>query len=687
MDRQLRRRELLKLSAATGGAMILSACVPPDGARPSPSPSAAETQATAGRFPLGKLEGAELILDQAKFPTSFKEAPELAALVQQGKLPKVADRIGQDPIVLKPVHQIGKYGGTLRKTFIGASDGTAFRFAAGPDSLLYFDWQWTKVIPNIARSFEVSADGKTLTVQLRRGMKWSDGAPFTTDDVMFWYEDMYQNKQLVATPSAELLINGKPVVIQRVDQYTLRFVSPDPNYLLPERLSTGGDLGGQTSAGSRGLGLMAPKHYLSKLHPKYTPQAEIDKLVADGKFSGWATFFKAKNDWLLNTELPVLAPWKTTRAMSDPNLFVLERNPYSAWVDTDGNQLPYIGTISHVIAQNTEVVALKATSGEIDFQDRTLDVSKLAVLIDGQQRAGYKLHLDPEQGGLGIALNLAYEADPEIGTLLRAVEFRRALSLSIDRQQINDSFFLGTGTVSAPLGGDDNKYFPGKEWRTKWATLDVAQANTLLDGLGYTQKDADGYRLRKDGKGRVRLDFLAVNRLADFPQVAEMIKTQWRRIGLDLAIETTTATLALDRIGANTAQMVGNNQGSEDVFLTPDFTVPGGRGFSALMGSPYAQWWRSGGAQGKEPFASLKQLMQLWDRGYSAPERERIAIGKEINQLYVDQVFGIGLISQGLTSYGLRYAKTNIGNMPGRIVNAIGIRTTMNAHPMTFYFK
>jgi peptide/nickel transport system substrate-binding protein len=232
MDRQMGRREFIKLSAATGSALVISACIAPESSRPSPSASAVASPGTAGKYALGKLEGAEVILDSAAFPKTFKEAPELAALVQQGKLPKVADRIGPDPLVIKPVHETGKYGGVLRKAFIGAGDGTAFRFACGPDSLLYWDWQFKKVIPNLARSFEESADGKTLTIRLRRGMKWSDGQPLTAADIMFWYEDIYKNKEVVGAPTADLLINGKEVRIEQVDDLTVRFISPDPNYLL-----------------------------------------------------------------------------------------------------------------------------------------------------------------------------------------------------------------------------------------------------------------------------------------------------------------------------------------------------------------------------------------------------------------------------------------------------------------------
>jgi peptide/nickel transport system substrate-binding protein len=691
--RTISRRDLFRVSGAAAAAALVAACVPPQstpGGTAAPGGSPAPD--TAGKFPLGKLEGATVVVDAARVPKTFKEAPELAALVQQGKLPPVAERIGQDPLVLQPAHGIGRYGGTIRKAFTGIAGGTeatAFRFAAGPDSFVYWDWEWRKLVPNIARSFEQSADGKTLTIQLRRGMRWSDGAPFTTDDVMFWYEDMYLNRALVPAPHADLTFNGKPVIIEKVDQYTFRFVSPGANHLMPDRLASGGALGGQAFIGTSAHGGFAPRHYLSKFHPKYADggQAAVDKMAADAKFQSWVPFFKERNNWVINTELPVLAPWRTVRPASDTSSFVLERNPYSVWVDTDGNQLPYVGTIQHTIAQNLEVVALRAVAGDYDFQDRHLAVDKLPVLIAGQERGGYKLHLDPEQGGLGIMLNLAYDADPEVGALIRNVDFRRALSMGIDRDQINEAFLLGTGKPGASVPADNNRYSPGREWRTKWATLDVAQANALLDKIGLNAKNAEGYRLRKDGTGPVRLEFTAVNRLADFPQIAEMIKVHWQKIGVSLLVENVSASIAMERINANTTLMTGNNTGSEDVFLVSDFVKPGGRGFSAIMGRPFDIWERSGGQQGTEPFPALKEFMALWQRGVSAPEAERIEIGKEINRIHVDQVFTIGLVGQGLTSYGLRLASTRLGNVPGRINNGIGISPSLNAHPMTFYFK
>src|ERR1041384_3007479 len=173
---------------------------------------------------VGKLEGPEVVTDAAKAPKTFKESPQLAELVKAGKLPPVAERIGQDPLVIKPLQSVGKYGGTWRAGFTGPADfWNGFRCCSGPDHLMFWDYTGDKVVPNLAKSLEMQDGGKTWLLHLRRGMKWSDGKPFTADDFVFWYEDVYKNKDLVPTPTAYLAINGKQGAIEKVDTYTVRY--------------------------------------------------------------------------------------------------------------------------------------------------------------------------------------------------------------------------------------------------------------------------------------------------------------------------------------------------------------------------------------------------------------------------------------------------------------------------------
>src|SRR5713226_6110529 len=267
---------------------------------------------------IGKLEGPEVVTDAAKAPKTFKEAPQLAALVKAGKLPPVAERIGQDPLVIKPLKEIGKYGGALRAGFTGPADfWNGFRCCSGPDHLMFWDYTGDKVLPNLAKGLEMQDGGRAWLLHMRRGMKWSDGKPFTADDFVFWFEDIYRNKDLIPTPSAAMAINGKQGTIEKVDTHTVRFKFPEPYYMLPDVLAGSTDLAGQMF-GYRGMGGFAPAHYLKQFHPKYARAAELDRKVKEAKFDSWVRMFPAKNDWALNPDLPVLSAWKTVTPINTP---------------------------------------------------------------------------------------------------------------------------------------------------------------------------------------------------------------------------------------------------------------------------------------------------------------------------------------------------------------------------------
>lgn len=644
-----------------------------------------------GRYELAKIEGAELITDPARVPTSFAEAPELAALVQEGKLPPVADRIGQDPLVLKPVHSIGTYGGTLRRGFMSAnrSGPDEELFLSGPDSLLWWNYESTEVVPNLARDFELSEDATTLTILLRRGMHWSDGAPFTADDVMFWYEDVYLNKQLMPEPHRRMVLFGEPIVIEKIDAHAVRFVSPGPNPLLPRVLAIHSGLNGQASeiGGAEGMGAFAPRHYLSRFHPKFAPggQAAVDEMAMDAGFPDWPSFFLARNDWTQNAELPVLTPWTVVRGKEKrTEHWVLERNPYSIWVDTEGNQLPYLDRISASAAESIKVVNERAVAGEYDFQSNIF-AQLLPSLKENEAEGRYRVFLSPNEGNsAGIRLNLAYEADPVIGALLRNVDFRRALAIAVDRDEISKAFFsdMAPPNSIAPYEGDP--YFPGPEYRTRWATTDVAEADQLLDKIGLAERDAEGYRLRTDGQ-RLCLEVTCQINFSDLAGIAEMVKGQWKRIGVDMEIHTVSSAESAERANANEIQIAVFNQGSEDPFIYPDELFPSSfMGFSGVFGPPYIRWFLSDGRQGKEPPPKMREVMELWRKGYTALDEERVTIGKRMYEILVDEVFGIGLLGSGLGSYGVSVAKEELANVPARVANVLV--APGNTYPMTFYF-
>lgn len=226
--------------------------------------------------------------------TKFSEAPMLQELVKQGKLPPVEKRLPEEPAVIQPLEEIGQYGGTWRRAWLGPSD------SPGPgrityDNTLRWDLTGTKIMPNVAKSWKISKDGKTITLSLRKGMKWSDGAPFTADDVIFWYEDIVSNKEITPTFPVWLTTGGIPGKIKKVDDYTVQIQFEHPNGLILEFLAANW--------------IFAPKHYLKQFHPKYTDQKTLEEAYKKAGFDAWYKYFQNRNDWIQNPDLPTIRAW------------------------------------------------------------------------------------------------------------------------------------------------------------------------------------------------------------------------------------------------------------------------------------------------------------------------------------------------------------------------------------------
>jgi len=675
------RRSILK-----GSALIASGAIIGQGL-----PMAAFAQEPLGSQLIGPLEGPEIVLDPARFPTSFAEAPALAERVASGDLPPVSERVGQDPLVVAPLHEIGIYGGTLRKGFVGPSDQWSGVRIGGHDTVLAMDYSNTRVMPNIAKAFEWSDDGLVLTLSLRRGMKWSDGHPFTTDDFLFWYEDIYSYADLTASPHAQMSINGKPITMEKVDDLTVRYVCPEPYPLLPELLAGAGVMGfGHAQYGRTLQGGFAPAHYMKQFHPKYTPQEEVDAAAAEAGFDNWQALFKFKIDWAINLEVPSVTAWKPATPANTPT-WRLERNPYSIYVDTAGNQLPYIDDIVMTLAENLEVLNLRAVAGEFDYQERHIDLSKLPVLIENQERGNYSVHLDPGAygGDFLIRPNLTFPADTdaEIAKWLTSVEFRRALSLGIERDQLNETFWLGIGTPGSPIPEVENAYYPGDGYRTLWHTYDPDQANQILDGLGLTQKDGEGFRMRTDGAGRLRFEFMTfAGMFLPFTQIAEMVAAQWRAIGIEANVVEVERGLGSNRVSGNEYQLwAWSNDTTETLFTAihalPISTSPASQ--NPLMGL----WYDTNGEQGVAPPERIQEAMALYRQGASVPPEERGELGKAIWKTIVEDVVQIGCVGLSPALMGVRVVNNRLGNAPQRQFNSTVVRTPGGSLPETFFWK
>ena len=657
-------------------------------AMPAPTGAPAEEPAMGSAL-IGTLEGPTVIDDESMWPSSFSEAPQFADLVAAGELPPVAERIGEDPLVIEPVHEIGQYGGVWRRGFSGPADKwNGYRCCTGTDHVLYWDYTGSTPRPNIAKGWEASADGMSFTLHLRKGMKWSDGEPFTADDFVFWFDHMHNNEELIPVKTSYFQTESGAGTLEKVDDYTVKITFPDPYYLFIDVLAGATHLGGHAYQGPAARGMFAPAHYMRQFHPDFVSQDDLDQMVADEDLDNWVTLFKQKNDWALNPDLPVVTPWKTVIPITDPT-WVLERNPYSVWVDTEGNQLPYIDKVIFTVFENLEVHNLRAVAGEYDMQARHVDIQKVPVFLENEEAGQYKLYLDPGDYGsdMQVKINKSFEDDPEIGDLLRNVDFRRALSLGVDRAQISETFFLGIAPPRSVAPVESNECYPGKEYELKWHTFDPDQASALLDGLGYTDKNANGIRMRKDGNGPLTLEITTLGgQFVQYTQIMEAIKGQWEDIGVGLDVKEVERSLAGQIYRANQHQLAAwNNDGSEHMFTFPGHIFPFAQGSSG--GTLLGLWFQSNGEDGMEPQPYLKKIMENWRKGFGVPRDERIALCKEVWQLAVDNVNNIGIVGPGPASMGVRIAKTDMGNIPSRHYNSPDGKTPGISRPVTFFWK
>jgi peptide/nickel transport system substrate-binding protein len=422
----------------------------------------------------------------------FNEAPMLADLVKQGKLPPVEQRLPQEPLVVAPLEEIGQYGGTWRRAAVGVSDVGIINSRITYENLVRWSADGKKVVPNVATKWKIEDGGKTFTFYLRKGIKWSDGQPFTAEDIVFWYKEVLLNKDLTPTVATWLTAGGKPCKIEKVDTYTFRvsFEQPNPLFLI-------------NICKSGGNQFFLPKHYGKQFHIKYAPKEELEKKVKDAGFQFWYQLFDAKvsnsNAWLQNPELPVLQPWRNT-TLPTATTMIFERNPYYWKIDPAGNQLPYIDRIAHTLVENREVITMKAVSGEIDMQTRHISLPDYTLLMENRAKGNYRV-LNWKQGvgsDVMICLNQNVK-DPVLRKIFEDRRFRQALSIAINRDEIWKLIYLGMGKPrQCSLISGVAFYDP--EWEKMWAEYDPKKANELLDKIGLNKRDRDGFRLRPDGK-------------------------------------------------------------------------------------------------------------------------------------------------------------------------------------------
>jgi peptide/nickel transport system substrate-binding protein len=573
----------------------------------------------------------------------------LAELVASGELPPVEERLPSNPLVTTPF-SVGEYGGTWHTVWSGPSDNqninNHLRYARLLDlsHTTGFD-----LFPDIAEEWGVSADGKEFTFKIREGIKWSDGTPFTTEDVQFWWEDIINDEEL--TPGIPLVFQSGESVMQLevVDDYTFKAAFDEPYGIFPIIFAT---------YGYDEPFVATPKHYLSQFHPKYIGAEQAGQLAQDAGMETWVQLFQSKYDWMINPDLPQMTAWVVEVPPDETGHTVWVRNPYYHRVDTEGNQLPYIDRVEYTQMDSDEVAVLAAANGQVDLQIRFFRGEDFVTLKQNETAGEY--HILPYysfRGTEDTALHLNQTtSDPQLREIFGDVRFRQAVSLAMDRQEINEVLFQGLGVPRQASPPEGSPYFK-EEYANSFAEQDIEQANRLLDEMGLTEKDAEGYRLRPDGK---TLEIIwEYNDTRNNAKLSELVKSYLHAVGIQVTLQPRERSIYIDRASSPDLQMGMWMFGGDFLGMREDYLPSGSRGGWA---TEWKRWLDSDGTAGEEPPQELLHISELISLAYSTTDpAERDAYAFEINEIWTENLWSIGLVGMAPRAGVIR---NNFMNVP-----------------------
>ncbi len=606
-------------------------------------------------------------------PAPSREAPILAERVAAGDLPQLAERLPETPRVVDSVDGVGRYGGTWRTGAREAAPTWPLRTIAY-DHMTHWTPDWSGTVANIPESIEVNEDATIYTIDLRDGMRWSDGEPFDADDLMFAYE-VWQHPDLAGFPEWMMSTEG-PGVVEKVDADTVTVTFPSPNATFMDGMAQvttviGGD-----------AFTKYPEHYMRRFHADHA-EGDLDAEVADAGVSTWQELFTLRSDTLLNPDKPTLNAWVVTQPLGEGSRIVAERNPYYWKVDSAGNQLPYIDRVVFEVVQDPQVLLLKALAGEIDMIGTLInEPENKAVLFDSQERGDYRFFdMTPSDSNL---LNFAFNQmhkDPAMRELLRDKQFRAALSHGIDRQEIIDLIFIGQATPMQTAVLPSYPQLYNERLATQFLDYDPDLANQMLDEAGYTERDAEGFRLREDGE---RLGFAILTRAdkAFMADAGQMMVEDWKELGVDVRLDVVDRNLVRSRKNANDHDVIVEDfpGGARDALLRPTPWVP--MHHNAAYGIPWYDWHRGEG--GEEPPANIMRQFELWEQvNATADTEKRLEAMRQILENAADEFHNIG-VAVPLSQYGI--VSNNLRGVPETMPGSYWFAPPGPTNPPTYWF-
>ena len=619
------RKLALLLNVFAVLALALTACCPP--AEPTPPEATQAPAATAAPEVPG---------------VSPNQAPMLQDLVEAGELPPLAERLPKDVMTVEVVESIGQYGGTWHN--VAADGGIATIKMVTYDPAVRWKADYTGYEPGLAKDWEWSDDGKTITFHFREGLKWSDGEPFTMDDMKFWWEDLASNEdyKVVSVPWWARTTDGDPIEMEFPDDYTWVLKFDQPQWIMPYILAQGF---------WEWNPLMKPKHYLTQFHPDYEG-SDYDEL-------------DTMDRWWENPDYPVLFAWHVVDYKVG-ELTTFERNPYYWKVDPEGNQLPYIDRMEIEIVPDEEVRILQSSQGKYDATFRGCgSPSDIPFLLEQAEAGEYHLQAGWMNGAgawPGWMINQDYheeqdyDADAEteeaveIRELLRNQDFRKGLSIALDRQRLLDVVWEGIGNAKQFTISPQSWHFASPEgqaifdeWAAADAQYDPEGAQALFDGIGFVDADGDGWRDLPSGAA-----FTLIFDQNDWggERVTipsnEVFKGDLAEVGVNVLINNVIGQPEANTRGNYGLFMLRNTHASEiDLWTYPDWVFPlrgGGEGSRAFP--MQGLYYQTGGEEGWEPEAGspAAKLQALYKKGLAEPdEQKRHEIIWEAVQIHMDE--------------------------------------------------
>jgi peptide/nickel transport system substrate-binding protein len=614
---------------------------------------------------------------------TYQQAPSLEDLVASGELPPLEERLPAVPRVIEPLESIGQYGGTWRLGTRGGQDDAIYTRTVAYHTLVRWNTEWTSIIPDVAESYEVNDEGTVFTFHLREGMKWSDGTPYTADDILFYFDDILMNAELFPAPPTWYTSGGEPGVAEKLDDYTVQFTFAAPNGLFLQNLATP----------QQHHVVQQPKHYLSQFHPSYTDADELDALVQEAGVESWTDLFSQRGGWRaagpdtlwVNAELPTINPWMLVNGMGPSTTQLqLVRNPYFYGVDPEGNQLPYIDEVIYNVGQEVETLVLQALNGEIDMQDRHIGTNaNRAVFFDNMEAGGYGFYetVPSSSNVMVISLNLTH-LDPVKREVYQNLDFRAGLSHAIDRQEIIDVVYVGQGEPYQVAPRPQSPLY-NERLATQYLEYDVDLANEYLD-MVLPEKDAEGFRLLPNGERLVIAMEVIPTLQPEWEEALQLIEGYWEDVGVDMEIVVEDRTVFYDRKAANQhdANIWGGDGGLE-VILEPRWYFP------FTNESNYAEAWQywfnnPNDERAEEPPEAVRQQMDLYNQLRATADQEgQNELMSQILEIAADQFYVMGI---ALPANGYGIVKNNMHNVPDTILQAYLYPSPAPTNPETFYY-